>query len=153
MAHYDIGRSFKWWVGHVEATDDPEMLGRVRVRVYNEHDEGGDKIETEELLWAYPISPIQSASLASNKIHNPGKEVDDIQSYDGPGPGAVGWSPTGLEIGSWVFGFYFDGIEGNIPFIFGSYHKKGEAKEEYHDVSKLARETQSLYKHQEPGEM
>ena len=42
---------FKWFVGVVEDRNDPEYLGRVRVRVYNLH---GNKMEapTDSLPWA-----------------------------------------------------------------------------------------------------
>jgi hypothetical protein len=151
MAYNKIGDMFKWWVGQVEDLDDPDMLGRVRIRVFNEHDLGGDKIVKEDLLWAYPISPIQSASLNSSRLDK--LTTDNVAADTGPGPGAVGWSPTGIEVGSYAFGFYFDGPEAQMPFIFGTYHKifQEEDGDEFHDVSKLAREEQSLEKYQEPG--
>ncbi len=88
---------FKWFIGVVEDRDDPEKRGRVRVRVYNLHDENKANAPTESLPWATVILPPISASLKQ-----------------------VGISATGLAVGSTVLGFFLDGREANIPVIFGS---------------------------------
>ena len=86
---------FKWFVGVVEDRDDPEYLGRVRVRVYNLH---GNKMEapTDSLPWAPVLMPPNSSSLKQ-----------------------VGISPTGLQIDSTVVGFFLDGEEATMPIVFG----------------------------------
>jgi hypothetical protein len=153
MSFYNTGKDFTWFVGVVEDVMDPGMLGRVKIRVLNDQD--ANEVTTDELLWAYLISPIQSASLSS-------KRVDTAQLS--PGPGAVGISPTGIEVGSYAFGFFLDGEERNVPMLFGTYHKipdaskdsisSGEAaKSADHDVSFLAREQQTLYKEETKGDV
>jgi len=140
------GMNWVWFLGVVEDVNDPAMLGRVKVRMINEQD--STEVPTEDLLWATPMSPVQSASLNSNRIN--GAQVR-------PGPAAVGISPTGVEVGSYAIGFYLDGEERNQPVVLGTFHKipdatlntinSGEAAQSTeHDVSALAREVQSLHK-------
>jgi hypothetical protein len=113
---------FKFFIGIVEDLDDPLMLGRVRVRIINEHDNGSE-ITTEDLPWAIPLLPITSASYTQ-----------------------VGQSPTGLLKKSRVFGFYLDNKNKNIPMIFATMNAIPENDKEKHDVNKLARGIQSLNK-------
>jgi len=123
MANYQLGESFRWFIARVIDINDPEKLGRVKIRVIHEQTgELGKKVKTfgildEDLLWAYPISAIQSASLSWKKI----TELEKFETPDWID--AVGLSPTGLAVSSYVYGFYLDGHEANIPLIFGTYHK------------------------------
>jgi phage baseplate assembly protein gpV len=105
-----------WFHGIVESLDDPRKLGRVRIRVTNEH--ADQSISTDDLPWAYLIMPPNSASM---------KEV--------------GISPTGIAVGSNAFGFFLDGYEKQIPLIWGTYFKLPDGK---NDVSRLALGTNSL---------
>jgi hypothetical protein len=89
-----IGNSFVWWFGQVEDLADPLKLGRARVRVFDWY---GENIETADLPWAQPINPIDNASK------------------DG-----IGKSPTGLEVGSWIFGFFLDGQKAQRPVMMGT---------------------------------
>lgn len=129
MAYYNIGEHFNWFMGRVvelDPTEDPKFkryLGRVKIRVI--HDQTGDLgkikapygIPDSDLLWAWPLSSIQSASLSYRKIV-------ELEEYPTPfWIDAVGTSPTGIAVGTYVFGFYIDGAESNIPVIFATYHK------------------------------
>lgn len=76
--------------GVVEEVDDPLLLGRVKVRVFGEHPAQKQKSETigipvEELPWMVPIQDITSAAVSG-----------------------VGFSPTGIVRGSFVFGVWRD---------------------------------------------
>lgn len=123
MSTSNIGaEGFKWFIGIVEDTADPLMLGRVRVRVFQEHSED---ISTDQLHWAIMIMPVTSASLNS-----------------------VGQSPTGIAVNSYVFGFFIDGKEKQFPAILGTWHKIPGMDVNRHDVSALARGTQTLTKEQ-----
>lgn len=86
---------FRWFIGVVEDRDDPEMLGRVRTRIYNVH---GNDVEapTQDLPWAVVLLPVYSSSLKR-----------------------VGVSATGLQVGSTVIGFFMDGNNTTMPVIFG----------------------------------
>lgn len=109
------------FIGKVESIDDPFMLGRVKVRVLNLQDD--NDIDTEGLRFAWPLGSVTSASL-----------------------NGVGISPTGIDVGSFVFGFFLDQRERNIPIIMGTYSKIPDGDEQKHDVSALAREINNLVK-------
>jgi hypothetical protein len=89
---------FVWWHGVVEDTADPLQLGRCRVRVYGFHVENKTELPTSALPWAYPMQPLTSAALSG-----------------------IGQSPTGLLVGSHVFGFFRDGDEAQDPVMIGSF--------------------------------
>jgi hypothetical protein len=93
---YGNGTS-SFWYGVVEDIDDPEMLGRVRVRVFGIHSESKQDIPTSDLPWAYVIQHIRSASLSG-----------------------IGESPTGMLRGTSVVGFFRDGPNMQEPIIMGS---------------------------------
>lgn len=123
MAFYNFGNKWKWFMARVVDIEDPEKMGRVKIRIIHEQTgELGEKmapygISDDELLWAWPMSAIQSASLAAQKIN-------EHEEYTVPDwIRAVGLSPTGAAEGGYVFGFYLDAEEENIPIIFGNYHK------------------------------
>lgn len=94
-----LGREgFVWWHGVVEDVSDPLFLGRCRVRVFGFHLNDKSELPTEALPWAYPMQPLTSAALSG-----------------------IGQSPTGLLVGSHVFGFFRDGDEAQDPVIIGSF--------------------------------
>ena len=113
---------FFWWFGVVEDRDDPQKLGRVKVRVHNFH---GDKVKTptDDLQWAFIIMQPTSASYQK-----------------------TGLSPTGLMVGSTVVGFFADGSEGQMPMILGSLPGIEDKDPAKHDVTLLAREVNPLNK-------
>lgn len=80
---------FIWWIGVVEDRQDPEQLGRVRVRCFGWHTDNKSKIDTDALPWAHPIIPVNSPAF------NTPKE------------------------GDMVFGFFIDGENAQNPAIVG----------------------------------
>jgi hypothetical protein len=109
MTTYAIGEEgFRWFFGIVEDRDDPKKIGRVRVRIYNVHPftTGGApdlvNVPTDHLPWATVINSIISAGILG--VNNDG----------------VGVSPTGMMVGTTVFGFFADGRESQIPVILGT---------------------------------
>ena len=88
---------FVWWVGFVTDRDDPEMLGRVKVRIFGYHD--GNEINNDDLFWAHVMMPVTSSSM-----------------------GGIGMSPTGIQVGSTVLGFFMDGHNGQQPIVIGTFH-------------------------------
>jgi len=88
---------FYWFMGVVESTADPEKLGRVQVRVLGDHTQTKSDIPTADLPWAMPMMPVTTASM-----------------------NGIGEAPIGLLNGSWVMGFYRDGIDKQQPIIMGS---------------------------------
>jgi Gp5 N-terminal OB domain/Gp5 C-terminal repeat (3 copies) len=116
-------QEFPWFSGTVESVDDPKMLGRVRVRFDSIH--ASPSISTSDLPWAYLLMPAVSACLSG-----------------------IGISPTGIDVGSRVFGFCLDGYERQIPVVWGTYSKMPGGKPENNDVPALARETNTITKQQ-----
>jgi hypothetical protein len=120
MTTRELGaEGFKWFFGFVEDVNDPENLGMIRVRVPHLH----GNMPVDELPWATLVMPPHSASLRE-----------------------VGISPTGIDVGAMVFGFFADGNEQNIPVIIGTINKINENDKNKHDVSRLARGENTLVK-------
>lgn len=96
---------FVWWMGVVEDRNDPEKLGRVRVRVFGYHTAEKGDIPTEKLFWAPLVLPTNSASMSG-----------------------LGVSPTGILPGSHVMGFFADGHDCQVPIILGSFPGRPSTK-------------------------
>lgn len=88
---------FTWWFGVVEKRNDPDKLGRVRIRVLGYNSPSKNDIDSDRLIWAYPLMPINNASM-----------------------NGIGQSPTGIVEGTWVFGFFRDGSNAQDPIILGT---------------------------------
>lgn len=94
----DIGKGdFYWFVGVVEDRNDPEEMGRVRVRALGFHTDDKVAMPTESLPWSHVLMPSNSASAAG-----------------------IGQSATGIVQGSWVIGYYIDGDNLQQPFVLGT---------------------------------
>lgn len=93
-----MGRDgFYWFMGKVVDRNDTAQLGRVRVRVFGIHPDDETLVPNDHLPWAIPVQPVTSAGVFG-----------------------VGLSPTGLLVGSYVFGFFADGQDAQIPVVIGS---------------------------------
>ena len=88
---------FIWWVGVVEDRNDPEKLGRCRVRIMGYHIEDLTILPVKDLPWAMPMTPITSASTSG-----------------------IGNTPTGPVEGTWVVGWFLDGDEKQQPIMMGT---------------------------------
>lgn len=95
-----VFRGNQHFVGVVEDRNDPEQLGRLKVRIYSVHTNDKSAIPTEDLPWAMVLNPITSASLSG-----------------------VGRSPTGIVEGTWVFGMFLD-PDYQQPLVMGSLYGK-----------------------------
>jgi hypothetical protein len=98
MSYFMGKEGFVWWQGVVEDRHDPLYLGRCKVRVLGWNTEEKVHQPTDTLPWAYPVSPITSASQTG-----------------------VGTSPLGPVEGTWVLGFYRDGESAQEPMFFGTF--------------------------------
>jgi hypothetical protein len=85
------------FVGVVENRNDPQELGRVKVRIYSVHSENNEDVKREHLPWAMVLNPITSASMSG-----------------------IGTSPTGMVEGTWVFGVFLDENEFQMPLVMGT---------------------------------
>ena len=88
---------FVWFTGVVEDRNDPDALGRVRVRCLGFHTEDLIDIPTNDLPWATVMHPTTDPSMQG-----------------------LGNSPSFLVEGSWVIGFFMDAKEKQQPIIMGS---------------------------------
>ncbi len=88
---------FTWFTGVVEDRQDPQYLGRVRVRCIGIHTDNKTDLPTADLPWAQCIMPVTGASISG-----------------------VGESPSALLEGSWVFGYFRDGEAMQEPVVLGS---------------------------------
>ena len=104
-----------WFTGVIEDRNDPQKMGRVKVRIFGLHTDDYDKVKANDLPWAHIVMPPTSASISG-----------------------VGWSPTGLVEGSWVVGFFADGDNCQDPMVLGSIHgypiQPNEAKKAFKDA-------------------
>lgn len=87
-------QGYTWFIGTVEDNNDPQKLGRVKVRCHGFHSENLQEVKTEHLPWALVAMPTTSAGLR-NKGH----------------------SPTGILVGTQVIGFFADGSAAMFPIV------------------------------------
>ena len=88
---------FVWFTGVVEDRNDPDQIGRVRVRCLGIHTEDQNSISTSDLPWAHVMHPVTDPSMHG-----------------------MGSSPTFLVEGSWVVGFFRDGKAAQHPVVMGT---------------------------------
>ena len=88
---------FVWFTGVVEDRNDPDAIGRVRVRCLGFHTEDLVDIPTKDLPWATVMSPTTNPSMQG-----------------------LGHTPSFLVEGTWVVGFFADAKEKQQPIIIGS---------------------------------
>lgn len=97
-----MGRDgFTWWVGEVEDIEDPQNLGRTKVRIIGWYTGAGEvaytkEIPTTDLPWAVTMLPTDQAG-----IKNSGTKCE-------------------LQVGAQVLGFFLDGEEAQLPVVMGS---------------------------------
>ena len=88
---------FVWFTGVVEDRNDPDALGRVRVRCLGYHTEDLNDIPTKDLPWAHVMHSVSNPSMQG-----------------------LGHTPSFLVEGSWVIGFFMDAKQKQQPVIIGS---------------------------------
>ena len=103
-----VGGNFLWFTGVIEDINDPEEMGRYRVRCFGYHSDNKGEIPTEDLPWSNVMMPISSASTSG-----------------------IGQSATGLVQGSWVIGFFRDGNNAQDSIIMGSIPSMFESRPNY----------------------
>jgi hypothetical protein len=90
-------KNINWWTGVIEDRNDPEKLGRCRVRIFGYHTDDTSLLPTPALPWAIPLQSIFSSANSG-----------------------VGTSPTGIVEGTWVMGIFLDGDEAQKPVMLGT---------------------------------
>ena len=92
------GAETRWFLGEVVDVNDPEKIGRVKVKVFGVY----DNIETDDLPWAQIVVPITQG------VHE--------------GKGQY----LGILEGTQVFGMFLDGKDSQLPMVIGTVPKKGD---------------------------
>ncbi len=92
------GDHYRWWFGIVVNPNDPQMLGRMQVRIYGVHPEPVADLESEDLPWAQTMIPTTEGGVS--------------------GIGKMGRLLPGAK----VVGFFLDGPTSQVPFIMGAVH-------------------------------
>jgi hypothetical protein len=120
-----------WWIGVVEDRNDPEQLGRCRVRIFGYHTDDTSILPTSDLPWAVVMQPITSAAISGK-----------------------GTSPIGPLEGTWVIGWFLDGADKQQPLIMGTY--AGKPKESIYNSTAVSKAksifTEGNYVKSESGE-
>jgi hypothetical protein len=120
---------FYWFIGIVENINDPMQLGRLQVRAYNWHTQDKNMLSTNMLMWAWIVQPVNGGTLY------PAQNQGITQN------GGIGFSPTGILMGTTVFGWFADGREAQMPIILGSIPAMTDGNS---DVSQLATGTNTI---------
>ena len=89
--------NFVWFNGVVEDRQDPQKLGRLRVRCVGIHTDNKDDLPTADLPWSQLIHPITSSGISG-----------------------LGHSPGFIVEGTWVFGYFRDGYAMQEPMVIGT---------------------------------
>ena len=89
--------NFIWFNGVVEDRNDPQKLGRLRVRCVGIHTDNKDDLPTSDLPWSQLIHPITSSGISG-----------------------LGHSPGFIVEGTWVFGYFRDGYAMQEPMVIGT---------------------------------
>ena len=90
------GDQSRWFLGEVvNVKDDPEKLGRVKVRVFGVYDD----IDEADLPWAQIVVPVTTG------VHE--------------GKGQY----LGILVGTQVFGMFLDGKSSQLPMVIGTVPK------------------------------
>ena len=89
--------NFIWFNGVVEDRQDPQKLGRLRVRCVGIHTDNKDDLPTSDLPWSQLIHPITSSGISG-----------------------LGSSQGFVVEGTWVFGYFRDGYNMQEPMIMGT---------------------------------
>jgi hypothetical protein len=122
---------FIWFVGVVEDRNDPEELGRVRVRCLGFHTENLGSLPTDDLPWAHVMHPVTDPAMHG-----------------------MGNTPSWLVEGSWVVGFFRDAGEKQQPIIIGSLpgvpsgpadHRKGFNDPRHNESTQVDDEGKKIY--------
>ena len=101
--HFTGLDGFVWFIGVVEDNNDPDKLGRVKVRAYGHHSKSLNDIPLELLPWATVMGSTLDTSMQG-----------------------VGNFST-LKPGTWIVGFFLDAEERQQPVVIGTIKGKPNA--------------------------
>ena len=100
------GGQFSWFTGEVLKVHE-DGTNRVKVFPHGYYDDKfNDVKEADKLPWATVMMPCTSGGIIDKTSDIEGKRQHSIQNH-------------GLEVGSWVVGFFRDGPSAQDPIIMG----------------------------------
>lgn len=94
------GDRTRWFLAMVVSRDDPENLGRVKIRIHGIHTGNKNDIPNKDLPWALCSNPVTEGGVSG-----------------------VNTTPPGLLPTAQVFGVFLDGTESQIPLVLGTIPK------------------------------
>jgi hypothetical protein len=98
--------AYVWFVGMVVDVNDPDMDGRVKVRIMGYHPDAEGQINVNDLPWAMVETGVMSASTKG-----------------------IGFAPHGLLKDSFVKGHFLDGSDAQLPMVTGTFYGEGDMPE------------------------
>ena len=93
------GDNSRWFIGIVLDINDPERLGRIKVRIYGVHPDNEEDAKLEDLPWAHVVTPVTEG-----------------------GSSGIG-ANTGIKPRAQVYGVFLDGKNSQMPLVIGSIPK------------------------------
>lgn len=90
------GDDIRWFMGEIKSIQDPDKLGRVRVRIFGIHSEYNADVRLTDLPWANVVLPVTQGGTSKTT------------------------AATGIQIGARVFGIFVDGAQSQVPLVLGS---------------------------------
>lgn len=123
---YFYGDNNRWFLGNVVSIDDPQQLGRIRVRIHGVHSDNKQDIPDDKLPWAQPVVPITEGG--TNGLGN----------------------NLGIQVGAMVFGIFLDGKDSQLPLVLGSLPKYEENSPGGISTNQLATGTNTIAKTPDP---
>jgi hypothetical protein len=116
------GDQTRWFLGNVVDIQDPQELGRIKVRIYGIHSDNQIDIPDADLPWAQVVAPITEGGC---------KGIGNI---------------LGIQPNAMVFGIFLDGPESQLPLILGSIPKVEDYSPGGKTTNQLARGTNTISK-------
>lgn len=104
------GDETRWFIGTVLDINDPEELGRLKVRIFGIHSDNTQDIPASALPWAHVVAPITEG-----------------------GSSGIGTN-VGIKPLAQVYGIFIDGKNSQVPLILGSIPKIESQRREAVDV-------------------
>ena len=108
------GDETRWFIGIVVSINDPEELGRVKVRIFGIHSDNTVDIPTVDLPWAHIVAPITEG-----------------------GSSGIG-ANTGIKPLAQVYGIFIDGKNSQVPLIIGSIPKIESGVTQFTDIKDVS---------------
>ena len=93
------GDETRWFLGIVIDINDPEQLGRVKVRIFGVHGENTLDVPNRDLPWAHIVTPVTEG-----------------------GSSGIG-ANVGIKPLAQVYGIFLDGQNSQVPLVIGSIPK------------------------------